>query len=186
MALVSLPSSPVFSISRISWCSQCSRPTGLLFLVPQTLSCPRAWHMPFPLLIRLSPPTTRFTSWWQLPFQLSVHLSLLWNPGWFLGEVRSSCLAMSSCWWPLTSQHFSSYPCALVGMIIGLLISSLDWSSVKGGSCLVLITMIPQHLAQHLALPRSWISGEWMDKCMHEWMRTTAHKLQEASDKLIN
>ena len=123
---------------------QAHRPT---FLVPQTPSCPRAWHMPFPLLIRLSPRTTRFTSWWQLPFQFSVHLPLLWNPGWFPGEVRSSCLAVSSCWWPLTSQHFSSYPCVLVGMIIGLLISSLDCSSVEGGSCLVVITMIPQHVA---------------------------------------
>lgn len=45
--------------------------------------------MPFPLLIRLSLPTT-LPHDGEFPFQLSVHLSLLWNPGWFPGEVKSS------------------------------------------------------------------------------------------------
>ena len=153
MALVSLPSFPISSISHISWCSRCSRPIGLLFSVPQTPSCPRAWHMPFPLLFRLSPPTAPHDGGFPSCSQFTCHFS-----GTLAGsQVRSGHPA---CWWPLTSQHFSSYPCALVGMIIELLISTLDWSSVKGGSCLILITMIPQHLAQHLALTRSWISGE--------------------------
>lgn len=37
-------------------------------------------------------PTTLFTELRLLPTQLSVHLSLLGDPAWFPGEVRSSVL----------------------------------------------------------------------------------------------